>query len=128
MNKEALIKDLNEVYNLISDNNISEAMERLEFVISEVKLLNTPNVSCFKTDLTALIAKCKEYYKTHIMGGNLHIVLDDENIDDKSIQACIDAATKENDKLGLEIAKEIQKLTLCQRLDLVTNNYKFYCN
>lgn len=45
MNKEALIKDLNEVFNLISDNDIAEAMERLEFVISEVKLLNIPNVS-----------------------------------------------------------------------------------
>ena len=40
MNKEALIKDLNEVYNLVSDNDVTEAMERLEFVISEVKQLN----------------------------------------------------------------------------------------
>ena len=31
MNKEALIKDLNEVYNLVSDHDITEAMERLEF-------------------------------------------------------------------------------------------------
>ena len=40
MNKEALIKDLNEVYNLVSDHDIIEAMERLEFVINEVKKLH----------------------------------------------------------------------------------------
>lgn len=44
MNKEALIKDLNEVYNLVSDHDIAEAMERLEFVISEVKQLHIPVV------------------------------------------------------------------------------------
>ena len=45
MNKEALIKDLNEVYNLVSDHDITEAMERLEFVISEIKQLHIPVVS-----------------------------------------------------------------------------------
>jgi len=40
VNKEALIKDLNEVYNLVSDHDIIEAMERLEFVINEVKKLH----------------------------------------------------------------------------------------
>lgn len=45
MNKEALIKDLNEVYNLVSEHDITEAMERLEFVISEVKQLPIHNVS-----------------------------------------------------------------------------------
>ena len=44
MNKKALIKDLNEVYNLVSDHDITEAMERLEFVISEVKQLHIPVV------------------------------------------------------------------------------------
>ena len=39
MNKEALINDLNEVYNLVSDHNITEAMEILKFVISEVNQL-----------------------------------------------------------------------------------------
>lgn len=44
MNKKALIKDLNEVYNLVSDHDITEAMEKLEFVISEVKQLHIPVV------------------------------------------------------------------------------------
>lgn len=42
MNKEALIKDLNEIYNLVSDHDITEAMERLEFVIIEINLLQIP--------------------------------------------------------------------------------------
>ena len=44
MNKKALIKDLNEVYNLVSDHDITEAMERIEFVIREVKQLHIPVV------------------------------------------------------------------------------------
>ena len=31
MNKKALIKDLNEVYNLVSDHDITEAMETLNY-------------------------------------------------------------------------------------------------
>lgn len=44
MNKKTLIKDLNEVYNLISDHDITEAMEKLEYVISEVRQLHIPFV------------------------------------------------------------------------------------
>ena len=44
MNKKALIKDLNEVYNLVSDHDITEAMERIEFVIREVKQLHIQTV------------------------------------------------------------------------------------
>lgn len=51
MNKKALIKDLNEVYNLVSDHDITEAMERLEYVISEVRQLHIPVVSgCYSLE------------------------------------------------------------------------------
>ena len=55
MNKEALVKDLNEVYNLVSNNDITEAMERLEFVINEVKLLSIPDVVSQRRELLRFI-------------------------------------------------------------------------
>ena len=72
MNKEALIKDLNEVYNLVSDHDTTEAMERLELVISEVKQLHTPDVDnclfeayavfCIECDRKGMIPiKYKDY-------------------------------------------------------------------
>jgi hypothetical protein len=70
--KEALIKDLNDVYNLVSDHDITEAMERLEFVINEVKQLTTHSVELQSEQLpksTSFIKckKCGGEYNTRFM-------------------------------------------------------------
>ena len=62
MNKEALIKDLNEVYNLVSDHDTTEAMQRLEFVIGEVKQLHIPVVSQQRELLLAYEDYLNEYH------------------------------------------------------------------
>lgn len=43
-----------------------------------------------------LVKGIKEIYTFHGAGGNAHIVLDDENVDNESIQWCLNKGLKEN--------------------------------
>ena len=48
-------------------------------------------------------------------GGNLHIVLDDDNIDDEHIQFCLDLCTSESDKDGIELCNKLLRMSKTQR-------------
>jgi hypothetical protein len=52
------------------------------------------------------------------VGGNLHIVLDDQNIKDYHIQFCIDMAIEKGDTAGVELGRAILQLSKTQRLKL----------
>jgi hypothetical protein len=51
-------------------------------------------------------------------GGVLHIVLDDENVEDKHVQFCINEAKKQNDLLGLKLGNLLLKMSKTQRRKL----------
>ena len=58
-------------------------------------------------------------------GGTLHIVLDDGNLDNHSIQWCIENSIKEkNDEEALRIANELLKLSFSARKKLYGNYWK----
>ena len=57
-------------------------------------------------------------YKLHSSGGALHIVLDDENVENENIKWCIDNSIKElkeNKKLYLDCANNLLKMSKKQR-------------
>jgi hypothetical protein len=74
-----------------------------------------------------LIQKSKEYYSMegNKVGGNLHIILDDGNINDSSINFCLNQATIKGDKLGIELCKLLLLASKTQRNKLV-NSYNLY--
>jgi len=48
-------------------------------------------------------------------GGNLHIVLDDGNLEDSSIEVCRKAAEEAADREGVEIAEELRRCSWEER-------------
>ena len=72
-----------------------------------------------------LILPCRRYYEKHAAGGNLHIVLDDENIEDHNVEFCLERAREEKDFEGEELAECILALPMRQRRQLV-KHYELY--
>ena len=58
------------------------------------------------------------------VGGCLHIVLDDGNVDDFSIQSCLDYAIKRSDFLAIEVAEVLLRMSKTQRLKLAGMFYR----
>ena len=54
-------------------------------------------------------------YAEHAAGGNCHIILDDYNVDDDSLQVCREANSRNDAKVGW-----IGQNTECQILDLLS--------
>lgn len=55
------------------------------------------------------------YYRQYPMWGSLHVVLDDGNVEDDSVQFCIDYARKESDAEGERLGKILLTMTRGQR-------------
>jgi hypothetical protein len=51
----------------------------------------------------------------NIVGGSLHVVLDDGNVDDKSIGYCLNAAREDGDEDGAAIAQVLLRMSKTQR-------------
>ena len=67
-------------------------------------------------DKKNLCKMIQAYYEYEVVGGALHIVLDDGNLEDKHIHWCISAPIKErNDKAALDIANELLKMSFSAR-------------
>ncbi len=62
----------------------------------------------------------KNYYlkENNTTGGNLHVVLDDGNMEDYFVKSCIKRAEKDNDIDGIKIGKELLKLSLEEREEI----------
>jgi hypothetical protein len=56
-----------------------------------------------------------EYYKENGAGGSLHIVLDDGNVEDSSVQFCIDYAKKNGDEVGVKLGEILLTMSKTQR-------------
>lgn len=52
------------------------------------------------------------------VGGSLHIVLDDDNVQDWCVDACIERATEKGDHRGEALARILRSMSRTQRLKL----------
>lgn len=74
-----------------------------------------------------LIMKAKNYYfqEGNSVGGNLHIILNDGNIENSDIQYCLKLCKEKNDLLGIELSELLLKASKTQRKKLI-NSYSKY--
>jgi hypothetical protein len=100
-----------------------------DFEISD-KGINSPLVAkgpsavCYGIDEDNILCKIKRLYSMNSVGGALHIVLDDENIEDKHILWCLlntipKVGNVEERKLSEDIANELLEMTEDDREDLM---------
>lgn len=62
------------------------------------------------------LAVARAYYASgNPLGGNLHVVLDDGNIEDSHVEWCLERCLELNDKSGEELALLLLKMTPVQR-------------
>lgn len=52
------------------------------------------------------------------VGGTLHIILDDLNVEDRNVWWCLEYAKSKGDELGAELAREMVAMSKTQRLKL----------
>jgi hypothetical protein len=57
------------------------------------------------------------------VGGNLHIILDDGNLEDRNIDFCINQAEECGDVDGVVLGKTLRQLSMTQRNKLYKNNW-----
>lgn len=57
-------------------------------------------------------------------GGSLHIVLDDGNLEDVSIEYCIGYASRANDSEGVAIGNMLLGISLKDRQELYDDNWE----
>ena len=58
------------------------------------------------------------FYQTNSCGGDLHIVLDDDNIEDRFIHYCLDNT---NDEFAIDIAKRLLQVPVNKRIWITYN-------
>lgn len=68
-----------------------------------------------KPNIPEVIEKFVLYLRKNSAWGSLHIVLDDENLDDKSVQFCIEWAEERSDHDGVELGKILLSMSKTQR-------------
>lgn len=74
-----------------------------------------------KPTIPEVLPLIKEYLKRpeNVVGGNLHIVLDDGNITNGNIEFCHRQAAQHGDTTGMEIAKNLLMMSMTQRKKIV---------
>lgn len=60
------------------------------------------------------------YHAKHLAWGSLHIVLEDWNVKDRSVQVCIEYAEEHGDEEGAELARILLTMSKTQRKKLST--------
>ena len=70
-----------------------------------------------KPTIPEVLPFIKDYYSKdgNGVGGSLHIVLDDGNIDDDSVKYCLGCAKKRGDIDGVKIAETLLLMSKTQR-------------
>ena len=75
-------------------------------------------MSASTESVEALIAMIRPYYAAHSAGGNLHVSLDDGNMEDGNVWFCLMEAAKEKDLVGVRIAVHLLSMTEDARYEL----------
>jgi hypothetical protein len=77
-----------------------------------------------KPTIPEVLPLIKEYYKTNLAGGNLHIVLDDGNTNNSHLYYCLEQAKSNSDLLGVQIIEALLLMSNRQRRKICrTRNY-----
>lgn len=67
------------------------------------------------------IVLCKHYYKQEPVGGNLHIVLEDGNLEDRNVVWCEGLSFGRRDMEASDIASMMEMMTMAQRRKVYRN-------
>jgi hypothetical protein len=71
-----------------------------------------------KIKIPDVVERFQKYFDKNPTWGKLHIVLDDNNVEDRHIQFCIDSALDSNDLEAVELGLILLNMTKTQRLKL----------
>lgn len=73
-----------------------------------------------KLTIPEIVEQFARYYQQPQNGawGSLHVVLDDHNVDDESVEHCQEWATKRGDTEGAELAGLLLRMSQTQRAKL----------
>ncbi len=72
-----------------------------------------------KPTIPEVLPRLQEYcWSSSGLGGSLHIVLEDCNVNDSHVQYCIDYAESIDDTEGAELGRILLKMSKTQRLKL----------
>lgn len=71
-----------------------------------------------KITLPEVVDQFAAYHDRNPAWGNLHIVLDDGNVDDQSVKYCLESARGCGDAEGVRLAEVLLKMSKTQRLKL----------
>jgi len=71
-----------------------------------------------KPTVPEVLPKVQAYYQNNPAGGNLHIVLEDGNVNDSHVQFCLEQASRKGDNEGVDLAQLLMRMTKTQRLKL----------
>ncbi|MGL5881286.1 MAG: hypothetical protein ACRC2V_26425 [Xenococcaceae cyanobacterium] len=105
--------------------NQEELKQRQAFLIRELnKILEDakkPNISTVQPLVDA-------YYRlpSNGSGGSLHIVLEDNNVQDSSVYFCIEWAKKDSDIYGVLLGEVLLRMSKTQRLKLRIPSVYYY--
>ena len=69
-------------------------------------------------NIPEVLPRFREYHTKHFAWGALHIVLDDGNVDDSSVQHCIEWAVQSSDAEGEALARILLSMSKTQRKKL----------
>lgn len=88
----------------------------------QVRILSGPFM--IKPLIPEFIDEFFDYYTEHGAWGSLHIVLDDGNVEDSSVDFCIEWAKKDGDVIGYRLAKVLRIMTKSQRARLAQMDWE----
>lgn len=103
--------------------HLAEAKKAITFLEQEREVNQSMTFEVMakeKMKSKTILELCSDYYANFITGGNLHIVLDDGNVENDDIEFCIREAEENNDKDGVIIGKKLLQMSLKEREDFVT--------
>lgn len=96
-----------------------------EFIAACQQILAAPN----KPNVPQVKPLVRSYYAIdgNGVGGSLHIVLDDHNTDDSSVEWCIEYAAKNGDPCGEALGRVLLRMSKTQREKLASDRGKYDC-
>jgi hypothetical protein len=67
----------------------------------------------------------RDYYRMpgNAAGGSLHVVLDDHNVEDSSVEFCVEYARSEKDHCGEWLAAVLSRMSKTQRAKLASGKH-----
>lgn len=68
-----------------------------------------------KPTIPEVIDRFYAYFEAHPTWGALHIVLDDDNLEDSSVDFCIEWAERHDDTEGAELGRILRRMSRTQR-------------